>query len=123
MECHVISYKTIKGLTRPQLVARGHGIEQFSLRTFFVPFVTFFLRFGTNFFANIFCSIWNIFCSCFHANHKKKKNNKASFRTFERAVKNNVRPKWICTIFFNNLKAAVFSLRSMLEKSAGTFDL
>ena len=36
--------------------------------------------------ANIFCSSWNNFCSCFHANSKKKnKNNKASFRTSEQS--------------------------------------
>ena len=37
-----------------------------------------------------FCSIWNIFHSCFHAKMKNK-NNKASFRTFERCSrsKNN----------------------------------
>ena len=35
---------------------------------------------------HIFCSIWSIFHSCFHAKKKKnnKNNNKASFRTFER---------------------------------------
>ena len=32
------------------------------------------------YFANIFCSVWNIFCSCFQANH-----NKASFRSFEQS--------------------------------------
>ena len=45
--------------------------------TFFVP-------------LHKFCSIWNIFYSCFHAKKKKNNNNnnkKASFRTFKRCLR------------------------------------
>ena len=35
-------------------------------------------------FANVFCYVCNIFCSCFHAKNNNNNNNKASFRTFER---------------------------------------
>ena len=38
-------------------------------------------------FANIFCSIWNIFCSWFHATKKKSNNNKGSFETFEHSLR------------------------------------
>ena len=45
-------------------------------------------------FANVFCYICNIFCSCFHAknnNNNNNKNNKASFRTFERCSRSKIK--------------------------------
>ena len=54
-----------------------------SLCTFFCSSAHF--LFPCTFFVSLhtFCSIWNIFHSCFHANNKNNNNNKASFRTFE----------------------------------------
>ena len=66
------------------------NLKQFSLRAFFVPFVTFVLRLGTNLFANIFCSIRDIFCSWFHAS-----DNKASFRTFEHSTWSKTLSRWL----------------------------
>ena len=47
-----------------------------------------FVPFKANLHPNIFCSIRNIFCSCFHANNK---NKEASFRTFEQRSRSKIR--------------------------------
>ena len=66
------------------------NLKQFSLRKFVVPYVTYFVRLGTNLFAHIFCSIWNISCSWFHAS-----DNKASFRTFEHSTWSKTLSRWL----------------------------
>ena len=95
------SYEATKGHERPCKINRSHirphtamqyhNVPQkialclycvsmnfiFTQRNIFYTKCTFFVPLHT------FCSIWNIFPSCFKA-QKNNKNNKASFRTFER---------------------------------------
>ena len=60
--------------------------EQIFLREHFLfSFATCFVRYGTNFVRERFLFHLYHFYSCFHANNTKKKNNKASFRTFEQS--------------------------------------
>ena len=63
------------------------------LLAFFVTFVTFLLLLSRFMLANVFCYVCNIFCSCFHAKKKNNKNNKASFRTFERCSRSKKQSK------------------------------
>ena len=76
--------------------------NKFCSQTFFVPLGTVFVLFGTNLICGISFSIWNKLCSqTFFVSfwtffqtrfHAKKKNNKASLRTFE--LKLEVKKDW-----------------------------
>ena len=78
----------IQGHTRPYKAIQYHNVQQKPLWNFFFP-------------LHIFCSIWNIFCSWFHANPNKNNNNtnKASLKTFEQSSRSTKMP-----IVFNVIK-------------------
>ena len=77
---HIRPYEAIKGHKRPHKAIQGH-IRPYKANAA--------IQFHNVPQKHNFCSIWNIFHSIFHAK-KKNKNNKASFRTFERCSRSKI---------------------------------
>ena len=98
-------HMTVKRFCHFELTAFCLIWSNFCSRTFFCSFCSIFCSIWNKFclqtifvrFINEFCSraffvpfICNIFLTWFHANKNNSKNNKASFRTFERCSRSKI---------------------------------